>query len=491
MIELSNVSFRYEGTESDALAGIDLTVSTGECFVLTGSSGCGKTTVTRLINGLIPHFYAGEVKGSVKIDGIDCTDREPHELAEKAGSVFQNPRTQFFNSDTDSEIVFGMENCAVPYDEMHRRYDDTIAILELEKLCGKDIFSLSGGEKQSIAFGSVYALSPDIYVLDEPSANLDREAVGRLRSVLLLLKQRGKTILVSEHRLYYLKDIADRIVLIENGHIAGIHKADVLAGRPAEQLHRLGLRSFKDTEIIADSVNAADGKPPALEIRDVCIQRGKTTVLRGVNMTVGYGEIVGITGQNGIGKTTLARTVCGLMKEKSGEIRFHGSPIKAKKRKQHVFLVMQDPNYQLFSDSVETELELTVSGKRPDPEQTRQLLKELDLDSVREKHPLALSGGQKQRVCIALAALSHADVLLFDEPTSGLDYRNMKRVSDMLRILAGRGKAVVVISHDNEFLMEACTRMIPLSKSKSCRQPPNGYADIPARPVVRGNEAKK
>lgn len=462
MIEMKGVSFRYDGAERDVLMDINLVINDGECVVLTGASGCGKTTMTRLINGLIPHFYDGDIHGTVTIDGENCFALQPHELAEKVGSVFQNPRTQFFNTDTDSEIVFGMENCAIPYEEMHRRYEKTVGDLALKNLCGKDLFTLSGGQKQSIAFGSVYALAPDIYILDEPSANLDRPSIQRLHKVLLTLKQMGKTILVSEHRLYYLKDIADRFVLVENGRISGTYDAATLCAMSTKQLHELGLRSLQDTTLKTDEAINTD-KPPVLEVRNIGVSRGKRKIIHDVSLSVCQGEIVGIVGQNGVGKTTLARTICGLIREKEGGVYFNGVSTKPKKRKQHVFLVMQDPNYQLFSDSVEAELALTVTGKKPDEACSKRLLQALNLDTVRKRHPLALSGGQKQRVCIALAALSGAEVLLFDEPTSGLDYKNMEQVAGLFRMLAGEGKAIAVISHDYEFLSETCTRIVTLS----------------------------
>ena len=463
MIELNQVGFRYEGSDCPALTDISLCINSGECVVLAGSSGCGKTTITRLINGLIPHFYAGELSGSVTIDGQDISGCEPHALSARVGSVFQNPRTQFFNTDTDSELVFGMENCGVPYGEMHRRYDDTVRALSLQKLCGRDISALSGGEKQSIAFGSVYALSPEIYVLDEPSANLDRAAIERLGRLLLALKRQGKTILISEHRLYYLRGVADRVVRMEAGRLAESCAMETLAQMPAAALHARGLRSVNDTALRPEPASCP-AQIPALEVRNITVRRGKNTVLRWASLIVQKGEIIGVTGPNGIGKTTLARTICGLMREVRGAIYFDGLLMDLPARKHCAFLVMQDPNYQLFSDSVENELSLTISGKAPDPAEAQTLLEALDLQDLRARHPLSLSGGQKQRLCIALAALSDAEVLLFDEPTSGLDYRNMKRVAGMLRALAERGKAVVVISHDNEFLSTACTRIIPLSK---------------------------
>lgn len=216
MIDIDHVSFQYSGAEQENLQDFNLQIKKGECVVLTGESGCGKTCVTRLINTLIPHFYEGEMSGVVLIDGVDTRTIQPHDLSDKIGSVFQNPRSQFFSLDTDSEIVFGMENKGMPYQVMLDRYQQTIRELHIEKLKDRNLFDLSGGQKQTIAFASVYALNPDIFVLDEPSSNLDPEAIQELRRLLLLIKSQGKTIVVSEHRLYFLNGIADRIVLKVN-----------------------------------------------------------------------------------------------------------------------------------------------------------------------------------------------------------------------------------------------------------------------------------
>jgi energy-coupling factor transport system ATP-binding protein len=463
---LENIAFRYDGAENDTLKTINLAIDKGECVVVTGCSGCGKTTLTRLVNGLIPHFYPGVLSGIVRINGNNIAGCAPHELSPIVGSVFQNPRTQFFTTDTNSEIVFGMENCGIPYDVMHERFAKTVETLRLQALCGRDIFTLSGGEKQHIAFGSVYALSPAIYVLDEPSANLDNAAIEQLREVLLLLKRQGKTILIAEHRLYYLRNVADRIVLMEHGRISQIFGANTLTQMPLRELHKYGLRTFSDSGVTLNKNDCAT-RSLELEVENLSVgYDGKSAVFCDVNLAIGKGEIVGLAGPNGLGKTTLARTVCGLMRETQGRILFDGKAVKSRKRSKHAFLVMQDPNYQLFCDSVEAELGLTISGRPPDKKDILHLARTLELEDVLPKHPLSLSGGQKQRLCIALAALSEASVLLFDEPTSGLDFRNMNRVTDMLHMLAERGKAILVISHDNEFLARACGRVIPLSRNK-------------------------
>lgn len=235
MIDVDHVSFQYSGAEQENLQDFNLQIKKGECVVLTGESGCGKTCVTRLINTLIPHFYEGEMSGAVLIDGVDTRTIQPHDLSDKIGSVFQNPRSQFFSLDTDSEIVFGMENKGMPYQVMLDRYQQTIRELHIEKLKDRNLFDLSGGQKQTIAFASVYALNPDIFVLDEPSSNLDPEAIQELRRLLLLIKAQGKTIVVSEHRLYFLNGIADRIVLME--HVDDMSTSNGVSAEYLTELH--------------------------------------------------------------------------------------------------------------------------------------------------------------------------------------------------------------------------------------------------------------
>lgn len=212
MIEFENVSFSYIGQEHGGLHDINLKISDGECVLFCGRSGCGKTTITRLVNGLIPQFYQGELRGHVLVDGQEISNIPMYQIAAKVGSVFQNPRTQFFNVDTDSEIAFGIENEARPPKALAERVEQTAKDLQIQNLRNRNIFELSGGEKQKIAFASVYAMNPQIYLLDEPSSNLDMTSIQELREHLRLIKKQGKTVLIAEHRLYYLMELADRIV---------------------------------------------------------------------------------------------------------------------------------------------------------------------------------------------------------------------------------------------------------------------------------------
>lgn len=201
MIEFENVSFSYQGQEHNGLHEINLKISDGECVLFCGRSGCGKTTITRLVNGLIPQFYQGELQGRILVDGQKISNLPMYQIASKVGSVFQNPRTQFFNVDTDSEISFGIENEALPPKELAEHVDQTTDDLNIQNLRNRNIFELSGGEKQKIAFASVYAMNPEIYLLDEPSSNLDMTSIQELAGHLRLIKAQGKTVLIAEHRL--------------------------------------------------------------------------------------------------------------------------------------------------------------------------------------------------------------------------------------------------------------------------------------------------
>ena len=459
MIEFQDVSFHYPDHADGGLQHIDLTIPDGQCVLLCGRSGCGKTTLTRLINGLIPQFFAGEGSGKVLLNGEDLAALPLYRIAEKVGSVFQNPRTQFFNVDTDSEIAFGMENEAVPREQMEQRTAETAKALHIENLLGRNIFALSGGEKQKIAFASVYAMEPEIYLLDEPSSNLDRTAIHDLHEHLRLIKSRGKTVLIAEHRLYYLMDVADRIIYLEDGRIAGDWIPEQFRKIPPEERQKLGLRAINLQEE-RPACLAPPAAAPIWELRDVTLSYQKQPVLQDVSLQAAPGEVIAVVGHNGAGKTTFSRALCGLHPEAAGVYLLDGKPQKSKERRKRSYMVMQDVNYQLFAESVEAECSFGI--KHPDTALAEKTLEELGLAPFRERHPNTLSGGQKQRLAAAASMVCGKELLVFDEPTSGLDYDSMVRLAALIRRLADSGKIIFIVTHDYEFVCRTCTRVLHL-----------------------------
>lgn len=481
MISIENVSFGYTENKN-MLEHVTLDIPAGECILLCGESGCGKTTVTKLVNGLIPHFTkVDHMEGGVTVADQPVTDLEVYELAKLVGSVFQNPKSQFFHLDTDGELEFGPENQGVAPEEIRRAVERTVTQLGIESLMGRNVFALSGGEKQMLAFASVYAMNPEIYMLDEPTANLDEDAIRKLREQIILLKKQGKTVVIAEHRLFFLADIIDRAVYIRNGEIKQIFSGEEFQALSDKKRISMGLRTIHQTELRLKSAGniestgsertvgseAAFGSSntdSGLCVRTLsCGYKKSPAVFENLSFTAYPGEVLGITGHNGVGKSTLIRCLCGLLKEKGGSITLNGRGLKPKQRQKACYLVMQEVNHQLFSDTVFGECEQLGTA---DPEEIRRVLKHFDLDAYEDVHPMALSGGQKQRLVVATAVLSGREVLIFDEPTSGLDYRHMMEVCRITKQLAKDGRIVLVVSHDKEFMQEACDRLLTLGGGK-------------------------
>lgn len=459
MIKVKNVFFGYTGGQI-TLHDVSFSVAKGECILLCGESGCGKTTVTKLINGLIPHFTDGcSLEGTVLAAGLTVADAELYELAKHIGSVFQNPKSQFFNLDTDSEIAFGLENEGADPEYIKEQIHTVTRKLQLDSLLHRGIFSLSGGEKQTLAFAGVYAMEPELYVLDEPTANLDVQAIRRLREQIRLLKEQGKTVVIAEHRLYFLADLIDRALYFQDGRITHSFSGAEFRKLSESRRTRMGLRALRESVLHLPEARTTDDKRGLLVEGLSCGYRKEPAVFEKLSFAAIPGEVLAITGANGTGKTTLMRCLCGLLKERSGRIALYGETLSAKARLRESFLVMQDVNHQLFYDSVWNECRQAVNGEIQDS-RIEDILKSFGLLDCRDCHPMALSGGQKQRLAVATALLSDRKLLIFDEPTSGLDYRHMLEVSAVIRSLADRGHIVLVVSHDREFMEKSCDRIL-------------------------------
>lgn len=460
MIELTGISFNYKSTPSNSLSNIDLKIKKGEFILVCGASGSGKTSITRVINKLIPDYYEGQIEGNAKINNDLLSNYQMFEISEIVGSVFQNPRTQFFNVDTNSEIVFGLENQGIERDILEKRLTETCQTLDIRKLQNRNIFHLSGGEKQKIAFASVYAMNPDIYLLDEPSSNLDIPTIEVLKRHLSVLKNSGKTVIISEHRIYYLMDLVDKIIYMENGQIQKSYSRKDFLNLPEQEIKAMGLRSRSETGLdIKEDMGTAE--QAYLQVENLSIHRKDKCIISNLNFFAKKGDIVAVLGSNGIGKTTFLRTLCGLHNDYEGDILFDSKKINIKKRKQKTYMVMQDVNYQLFAESVFSECKLGIKNSNDDL--IDEILTDFDLYKYKSNHPNTLSGGQKQRLAIAVGLICNKEILILDEPTSGLDYRNMLKTAELLKRYS-KEKVIFIATHDNEFANLICNRVLNLEK---------------------------
>ena len=438
MLEFKDVSFTYKNSNNKVLDRVNFKINKGECILLTGVSGSGKSTLIHLMNGLIPTLYEGQLEGEILFKNKDLKDIESYDISKNIGYVSQDPRGHFFTTNTTSELVFSMENYGIPLNEMKKKYSELVNLLELEKLVDKNIIYISSGERQKIAIGCSLSLEPEIIILDEPSSNLDFHMTKKLRQLIEKLKTKGYTIIIAEHRMYYIQDLIDRVFVINNGKVIEKTISDLKSN------NEVPLRSLDIFNLELENISCKN-KELLMEINNITYKN----ILSNITTTVYKGDVIGLIGKNGVGKTTLLRLLSNIMKPNKGKIVGKVVP----------FLVMQDMDYQFFTESVESEMKFGSADN--DLEKINSLLMKLGLIEFKDKIPFELSGGQKQRLLIAISALANVNLLMFDEPTSGLDYVNMTKVSGILKDLS-KNSALIVATHDIEFLYKTCNRVVYL-----------------------------
>lgn len=482
MIQLEHLSFRYgmDHQQESQMKDISLHVKPSEFILLTGKSGCGKTTLTRVINGLCPQFYSGTLTGTYFLGGRDAANIPISELGTMIGSVFQDPRSQFFATNTTDEIVLGMENAAISRDKMTCRLRETAAQVGVESLLERPLFPFSSGEKQRVAIAAACAVQPRILVLDEPSANLDSDAIARLSRLLFRLKEVGTTIILSEHRLHYVKDFFDRMIVMENGSIMAEYDRDQALRLTQPELKGMGLRLFHEPSV-TPGARIKEAESACLRAHQIGISFDGQKVLDEVGFCAEKGQILAIMGSNGAGKSSVCRVITGLYKQQVGQVLINEKAAKRKHRTRSTFFVQQDTEYQLYAATVEDEFHIGKRRKDMTKAEIEGYLQDVGLDHVLERHPLSLSGGQKQRLLLALAVASGRDILVLDEPTSGLDGDNMRVTASLIKRIASQGKTIILITHDLELLNEAADSLLYMNKGrvayhKSLRKKTNAEA---------------
>ena len=359
---------------------------------------------------------------------MNVAQTEMYRLAEQVGSVFQNPKSQFFNIDSDSEITFGLENAGVEPRKIKERYDATVSALKIQSLLGRNIFSMSGGEKQSLAFASVYAMNPSIFVLDEPTANLDAGAIDTLRQQIIQIKKEGRTVVIAEHRLYFLMDLIDRAIFIQKGKIVQIFSGNEFRNLSDEQRIRMGLRSLVHPVLElppADPSGAQEG----LSVENLSCAFDKQPVFSGLGFSAKRGEVLGIVGHNGAGKTTLGKMFSGYF---------------GKKMIKRWVMMPQDVLTIFTKDTVRDELDVEDDI----PEELQEMIA-----PIADRNPLDCSGGEQHLTASLKFLMKHADVVILDEPTKGMDPRmkeNFQKVVNMFR----EKKQIIIITHDIDLVGE-------------------------------------
>ncbi len=459
MIEIKNCTVTYAAEPNHrVLKDISLTIEDGEFVLLTGESDCGKTTILRLINGLIPYFYDANIEGEIYVDGLNAEKSTIYDLAKTSGTVFQNPRSQFYTCEVKSELVFGCENKGIPEEEINNRLDETVKRFSIKKLLDRGMFELSGGEKQQVACASIDMEKTGIILLDEPSANLDYDAVKRLKELISIWKTAGKTIIASEHRIAYLWEMCDRTIIVKDGRIIRNLDKEEMKKITEEEVREFGIRSFVEKNPFQIDIDEATDSDNILDFKNYKFKYKKgDRIFEANDVKIAKGEITALIGHNGAGKTTFLNCLCGIRKCK-GDLVIDGKPLNWKQRRKKMFMIMQDVSHQLFTESILDEVLLGMEEE--DRDKALTILKKLDLSMMKERHPLSLSGGQMQRVAIASAIAGDNDIILLDEPTSGLDYKHMMDISKILKELQSMGKTIIVATHDGEFIESCCSRKL-------------------------------
>lgn len=446
MVEIKNLSLSYENNK-EVLKNISLNIEKGECVLLTGKSGSGKSSIINSINGLAVRYGGASIDGSIRIGNKDIKNLKLYEISMLVSSVFQNPKTHFFNVNTTLELLFYLENIGLSRDEMDKRLTEMLKLFPIEHLLNRDIFKLSGGEKQILCIAASYISGTEIIVLDEPSSNLDEENIKVIKEMLAQLKDMGKTIIISEHRIFYLMDIIDRIFLIKDGEIQSEYTKIDFMKFSTRKLNELGLRDKIKTKLTVPEIkNSGSFNVKNIEFKF----NGVDNKLLFKNILFEMGKIYGIVGTNGLGKSTLLRCLIGCERKSKDEIYLDGKRLSKADRIKISSLVMQDVNHQLFTDSVISEVSLGI--KNIEISYVEDILKKLDLYELKDCHPMSLSGGQKQRVAIASVLCKNSKLLFFDEPTSGMDYYNMMNISHLINECKSNEKIIFIVSHDQEFL---------------------------------------
>jgi energy-coupling factor transport system ATP-binding protein len=496
-IEFRDVTFKYEGSDEPALRDINLKISPGEVILITGPAGSGKTTLCSCINGLIPHFHEGELTGEVLVRTYNTSRARIGGLASLVGMVFQDPESQLVTNSVADEIAFGPENLGVPREEINERVEKSLQATRLVGYDEREPHSLSGGEQQANVIAAVYAMQPEIYIMDEPLANLD--PVGRaqvLNVVIEVVKQRGKTLVLVEHSLEEVLPFVDRVIVIHEGEIIRDGTvAEVLAAgdipnvftRPPivqlaekfnlnptpltpDEFYEKMNSQYELGRITDFDLNENDATvgPTVIELKNISFSYDQeNSVLNNISLDFHAGEITAILGRNGSGKTTLVRHIIGLLQPDEGNVIVLGNDVATTptyELAQDVGFCFQNPNHQIVSFNVRDEILFGLKAHQIDPAEfesrTQEALEFVDILDYIDAEVFDLGKGQKQRLALASVLTLRPKILIIDEPTTGQDPKMAKEIFDIIKRLNESGTTVLMITHKIDYAATYARRAI-------------------------------
>ncbi len=463
MIKLTHIKYRYDERSAEwALKDINLNIGKGEYVLVCGKSGSGKSTLGYLLNGLIPHFFDGELQGNVSVTGKNTRDLTVADLMSLVGLVFQNADAQLFNSTVDKEIGFGLESLGLSPPVIAEQIELTAKVLHIEHLLAKSPMTLSGGEKRLVAIASVLSLNPPVMVLDEPLAHLDWKGAKKIREILLQLHEKGTTLVVIEQRVGALHQDATRCLILDKGEF-------LFDGSPMDA-HPFLI----DQHLVPNYPTKANGNKSSgtalLEVQQISHTIEKRRVLKDLSMEVNEGEILAIVGPNGAGKTTLVKHFNGLLRPSRGNVLFMGKGLRRQTPAEiasRIGIAFQNPNDQFFKTTVENELAVGWNLCKKSPAGWLEMLRDLfQLHELLVQSPYRLSEGQKKRVSIASVLVMNPRLLVLDEPTVGQDGLFLETLADLLLTLREKGFTIVIVTHDLEFAQATAGRWIVVHGGK-------------------------
>jgi energy-coupling factor transport system ATP-binding protein len=475
---VEDLTFSYRDREENAIHNISFSVNPGEILLVAGASGCGKTTLIRCINGLIPRSYKGKLTGHVFVHGKDSRKWPLSRTSQQIGTVLQDPERQILGTKVLNEVAFGLENLGMSRDEILLRTDEAIRFLNIFHLRDRETFNLSGGEKQKVALAGVLAMRPSILLLDEPLASLDPTSAVETLDMVRMMADEGMSIVMIEHRIEAVLRIApERVMFMDNGEIRYLGDFDGLykvvnyheIKLPAEAIIQLAAQEPTPEEMttlptVADSEVIRD---PLVQFRDVTFgYRRDMPVLHKINLEIKRGDVIAVLGPNGAGKTTLVKQAIGLLKPTEGQVLVNGKnthDASVAEIANTLGYVFQSPSHMLFAQTVYEELAFGPKNLKHSPKtiekEVMEALETVNLVEYKQDPPLSLSFGQQKRVSIAAILAMRSRILVMDEPTAGQDYQNYMNFMDSILQMPGF-ESILFITHDVDMAIIYANRVI-------------------------------